>query len=283
MLRNPTNLPTRAFAIPTVAATGAAPATADHPGRLPGAVRTVLRAGGAVALGLVLLLIGQAAALLQEAPTHSVVYAALVRGLEPRGLDLIRPPYPMTFADHPSAAELRDRAFAWFAIRPEARAWMQDLPISYASSTTWSGRYQMDSRSVSVAQPSLEVVLHEYAHANLHQKPAREKVGALLGMVRLLLDRDPRHQPARAVLRAVLADGAAAMRRGRSYSLLHEAYAYLAQWTGGDLVALPDYLQPAYADYLTPGPNRWLQWQAQQGRRMSPSAASAPRSPGEGS
>lgn len=254
--------PTVSPAVPSVAAQ----TSQDRTWPRLASLRLIGTGLAAVAAGV---MAGNVAPLFLETPAHSLSYAALSPLLQPGGVALAEPLHELDRLETLAPADLRDLVFAWCAIHPDARAWMQHLPITYAHSATMDGWYHLTARSVTIARPEVHVVLHEYAHANLHHKSAWQKAGVLVGMIRLLLDQAPQHLQARRVLLGVLAEGAQAMRQGQPYGLLHEAYAYLAHWSGGNLAALPAYLQPAYADFLTPGSNHWLQWQARQANATS--------------
>ena len=225
-------------------------------------LKSPIRAAAFLLLLAVFLAAGNVALILQEWPVHSAMYARLASNLESGGIILADPDRLLTFPDGLSATAMRDMGFYLFNIRPEAKSWMEQLPISYEPSAELAGWYRMDNRTLVLGQPYMHVILHEYAHADLHHKGLAEKAGLILGMARLVADATPENRQARAVFLGVLAEGSHTMREGRSYGVLHEAYAYLAQWSGGDLAALPKYLQPFYVDYLTPGPNRWLELQA---------------------
>jgi hypothetical protein len=70
------------------------------------------------------------------------------------------------------------------------------------------------------------------------------------------------------VIVEMLALGLDYARKGQMISVVQEGYAYLAQFSRGDLDALPSYLRDDYSDYLQPGTNIWMQRLANQERQQ---------------
>ena len=132
------------------------------------------------------------------------------------------------------------------------------MPSGCSFQGSRAGVYNLETHAVMISQPLLHVYLHEYAHANLHRKSFREKVGFATALLRLRWESRPEFAPYQEILKAVMTE---ARWNGQSYNPVQEFYAYAAQYSGGDLDRIPGYLKPFYADYLRPGKNQWLQMQ----------------------
>lgn len=170
----------------------------------------------------------------------------------------LTPPNDMMFATNMSPQDMRDVAFEWFDITPSARQALSQMPIYRVTGTDWAGIYDLQSRRVSINQPVFHVFLHEYGHANLHRKSFTEKVSFAVALLRLRWEPANEYAPYKRILEFVMAQ---AHKDPAAYNPVHEFYAYAAQYSGGDLDRIPGYLQSFFADYLSPGPNRWLQTQ----------------------
>ena len=150
----------------------------------------------------------------------------------------------------------RDIAFEWYNVKPEARARLQEIPVRNVGRGEWAGAYDIGANTVFIAGREIDIFLHEYAHANMAQWDLGRKLQTAFNLGRLLLlDGDARNAEARGIVKSAFEASQAATKYGKFYNPLWEAYAYLAQWSQGDLSKIPSYLQGSYNDYLQTGPN----------------------------
>ena len=157
----------------------------------------------------------------------------------------------------PSAEAMRDFTFEVYNVKPAARDRLRGLPVAYAAAGELWGAYDPNTGQITIVQHYLPVLLHEYAHADFDGKPLPEKLGFLFALLRLRARHGDRAGWAKAIVVAELATAGKRAGFGESYSPALESYAHLAELSGGDLSAMPELLQPYYADFLQPGPNRW--------------------------
>lgn len=165
----------------------------------------------------------------------------------------------------PEVAEMRDLAFDMFNIRSEARDYLNGLPLTYGDPNGLAGSFDPNSGQVTIGRHSPYTFLHEYAHANFQRKPLTEKIGFLYTAWDLWVHSDGQYPQAKDVLAEELALAEARAQRGEQYNPILEFYAHLAEVSEGDLSAIPEPLRPYYADYLQPGPNQWIRYQASLG------------------
>lgn len=173
------------------------------------------------------------------------------------------PAYDVLVEPLPRPDVLREIAFHSFNVKPEARAWMREVTLSYEHSSVRAGAYDPKNDSVRVGQPYLHVLLHEYAHANLDHKHLWEKLQFSAALVRLLFDGSVENGGTRELLMGHLGKAAQAGRGGQTYNPVQEFYADLAQLSGGDLRRVPPSLQPFFDDFLSAEDNEW--WGLQSG------------------
>ncbi|TAK35204.1 MAG: hypothetical protein EPO21_07060 [Chloroflexota bacterium] len=175
-------------------------------------------------------------------------------------LSLTRPPEDLVFGVNMSPDDMRDIAFEWFNILPSARQVLSQVPVYQAEGASWAGIYDLQNRRVTISQPAFHVFLHEYAHANLHRKSFGEKMRFAVALLRLRWESDSAYAPYKDLLEFVMSQSRTSQ---EPYNPVQEFYAYSAQYSGGNLDRIPGYLQPFFADYLSPGQNRWLDMQDQ--------------------
>lgn len=150
----------------------------------------------------------------------------------------------------------RDIAFEWYNIKPAARERLREIPVRKVDHAEWAGAYDIGANTVFIAGREIDIFLHEYAHANMAQWYLGRKLQTAFNLGRLLLlDGDARNVEAKGIVKSAFEASLAATKYGKFYNPLWEAYAYLAQWSQGDLSKIPAYLQGSYNDYLQIGPN----------------------------
>ncbi|TAK35150.1 MAG: hypothetical protein EPO21_06750 [Chloroflexota bacterium] len=218
--------------------------------------KALLLAVGGSAAGLLLLFLLLAVLLVEGYPMPGELYYIMSRSVKslPSTRVMTNPgPVPSPL---PSAQGLRDIAFDWYNIRPQARQWMAGLKIQYRDMVEW-GSFDPRNNSISISEPYVPVVIHEFAHANFQHKPVWNKLTWAADMLRLWYDENPRNAEAREVLREELAVALHFAEEGKQYNPILETYAHLAELSGGDLTALPSYVRKHFADYLRPGPTAW--------------------------
>lgn len=213
-----------------------------------------------------------AAYLVEGLPLPGMLYSLMDIQGETPPQERTAPPWVMPLPSSLPVQSMRDHAFEWYNIKPEARTWMAQLAVIRLEDCQCAGAYNSSNRSVLVYQSYLHVFLHEYAHANFHRKPLLDKMRFLFKLAKVYLDPDPRFEATRALMREELWIGAYYARRGMGYSPVWEVYAHLAELSGGDLSAIPEYLQPDYADYLQPGANSWTKYLKQVESNLEPNS-----------
>ena len=219
-------------------------------------MKALLLAVGGSAAGLLLTLLLLAVLFVEGYPMPGELYFIMSRSVKTLpSTRLMTTPGPVP-RPLPSAAGLRDIAFDWYNVRPQARQWMADLTVEYRDMVEW-GSFDPRNNSVAISEPYIPVVIHEYAHANFQRKPVWAKLTWAADMLRLWYDANPENAEAREVLREELAVALHFAEEGKQYNPILESYAHLAELSGGDLTALPAYIQKHYEDYLRIGPTAW--------------------------
>ncbi|GEM_PF-6379919 len=138
-------------------------------------LRMLLSTAKLVSFLLLIVAASNIALVLQELPVQSVVFVALEENLPHGDLALAYPSRYLPLGQTASPSEMRDSGFDWLNVRPDARAWMQDLPVTYEPTSPLAGSYHLESMNVTLSRPYLHVVLHKYAHANFAHKGFAEK------------------------------------------------------------------------------------------------------------
>lgn len=218
--------------------------------------RALLLAVGGAAAGTLVTLLLLAVLLVEGYPMPGELYYIMSRSVKSLpSTRLMTTPGPIP-SPLPTAAGLRDIAFDWYNVRPQARQWMVGLKVQYRAMVEW-GSFDPRNNSVSISEPYIPVIIHEYAHANFQHKPLWNKLTWAADMLRLWYDENRENSEAREILREELAVALHFAEEGKQYNPVLETYAHLTELSGGDLTALPSYLQKHYADYLRPGPTAW--------------------------
>jgi hypothetical protein len=149
---------------------------------------------------------------------------------------------------------------SYFNTQPDAQMWMREVPITFVDNLPdkYQGRYLPRQDRIEIEVISSRVLLHELAHKNFSRKNLLDRVFFSLNLVRLLTDGNPTNYKAR-----MFTEGLASVAAKYYDDFTDEAYAYLAEWSGGDLSNLPEYLRYYYKDFLNEGANRWIIMQQQ--------------------
>ncbi len=214
-------------------------------------VAVAVWAGITLALGVVLFIGGLVLSTGVQVPSR--VYASLggLLGVAPGSLKDIDK--GMVRLPDGSPEEVREAAFRLFNLPAEAAERLSHIPLKlgYPSSSV-AGLYDGGLNVVFIRQPYLQVVMHEYAHANYEQKPRWVKTAFAIALLRLWFETDTRYERTRNVLLASFEMSGRYANERLPFYPVHEIYAVITEVTMGDLDALPVYLRPFYSDFLQP-------------------------------
>ncbi|MBI2863061.1 MAG: hypothetical protein HYX94_00670 [Chloroflexi bacterium] len=150
-----------------------------------------------------------------------------------------------------SPEEIRNSAFDLFNVTDEAKERLGHVPLKLGyPMASVAGLYDGSLNVVFIRQPYLQVVMHEYAHANYEQKPRWVKTAFAIALLRLWFENDGRYERARSVLLASFEMSGRYAKERLPFYPVHEIYAVITEVTNGDLNSLPPYLRPFYSDFL---------------------------------
>ena len=207
-------------------------------------------AGIVLALGITLFVIGLTLSAGVQIPSRA--YASLGDLLRVSPGNLKELDEGMVPLPDSSAEDMKATAFEWFGLPESARERLSQVPMRLGYKAAVAGMYDSGLNVVFIRQAYLQVVMHEYAHANYEKKRRWEKTAFAIALVRLWFETDERYErPKKVLLASFEMAGKYASERLPFYPV-HEMYAVMTEITMGDLDALPPYLRTFYADFLQP-------------------------------